>query len=54
MESSLRMKEMEYDRSGLAVIARHVIQRTSNPRLLSKGTPHDVASDICLALMTGG
>jgi hypothetical protein len=41
-------------RWGLSDIARHVIQRKLNPRLLNVIAPYDAASNICQALRCGG
>ena len=47
------MKSMDVDGRGRPDVARHVIQRTFNPRLLNYIAPCDVASNIRPALLPG-
>jgi hypothetical protein len=52
--SELKHVELELKLVGpLADVARHVIQRTLNPHLLSLMAPYDVASDVRQALEAG-
>jgi len=48
-----RAQHARVQRSGLVDIARHVIQRILNPRVLNQLTSYDVASNICQALRNG-